>query len=113
MCPSEKESCGRENCPRNHTGSAKSMEPAGVVALVTENDNLSKTGVEIDALVCDGDSSVAAAVRTASKGRIKKVADVRHNLKHIPNVLFPRRNKQITPKAILNYEKIPFQVLIL
>jgi hypothetical protein len=92
--------CEQNGCPKNWSGSAKSMESAAVSALCTQNELLDSAGVKIARLVCDGDSSVAKAIAIASNGEIERLADVRHNLKYIANYLYPRKNRQITAKCI-------------
>lgn len=71
-----------------------------MVEMVANNSQLNDLGVTFERLVCDGDSSVGAGVRDATDGKIIRLKDVTHTLKHLSNELFSAKSKQITVKVI-------------
>jgi len=76
------------------------MEAGAVVEMAVKNKTLSEARVHFEALVCDGDSSVGAALRDASNGQIRRMSDVTHSVKHLGNYLYVRKNNEINVSAI-------------
>lgn len=93
-------SCGDISCSKNWDGSSKSMEAGAVVEIVARNPTFDDLGVEIQYLVCDGDSSVGAGIREATGGKCIRLADVTHTVKHLNNFLYKFKNKELDAKVI-------------
>ena len=94
-------------CVKNHTGSAKSMEPKAAVDLCLNNPDLDAAGVRVTGFVGDKDSSTIAALRRESQHHIQKYLDRNHNIKSVNNALYNLKKGQhpFLTKGIIEYLK--------
>lgn len=94
--------CLRKSCRRNWTGSAKSMEAASAVRMVTESVPLETAQVKIGTLIGDEDSSTAAAIRRAVGGALIQGSDIQHVAKNVKKHLYLSKNlhPKLTPSVI-------------
>ncbi|KAF4532343.1 hypothetical protein B566_EDAN003646, partial [Ephemera danica] len=101
-CQIKGEACNKDTCRRNHTGSAKSMEPAAAIMML-KGESLKEAEVKVEVLVGDADSSTAAAVREEFGDTIKKALDITHAKKNFKNNLYllQRTHKSMSKQAIL------------
>ena len=76
------------DCRLNYVGSAKGMEPKAAIALVSDNDILSKENIELGIIVADNDSSAILSARNSVSYEIIKQADKNHTTKGVSNALY-------------------------
>jgi len=75
-------------CFKDHHGSAKSMELALAVRMITQNQQLLKAQCVVSTLVRDEDSSTINAVRRESEVPVAKWADINHVEKSFTTALY-------------------------
>ena len=94
-------------CNRNHFGSAKSMEPALAVLMITKNAQLADANCVVSTLIGDEDSCTIQAVRRESEVPVEKWADMNHVLKSFSSALYAikvilsLRGKGVTSMTLL------------
>ncbi|KAF4531842.1 hypothetical protein B566_EDAN000868 [Ephemera danica] len=96
------ESCNKETCCKNHSGSAKSMEPAAAL-LMLKSEPLKEADVKVEVLVGDADSSTAAAVRAEFGDSVERALDIQHAKKNFKNNLYllQKVHKNMTKPVIM------------
>jgi hypothetical protein len=96
------EQCNAETCRKNHTCSAKNMERAAAL-LMLKSKPLKEADVSVEVLVCDADSSTAAAVREEFGESVTRALDITHAKKNFKNSLYSlqKSHKALTKQAIL------------
>lgn len=66
------------DCRKNHSGTAKAMEPQGAVDLMVNNQEWKDAGVHLDVLIGDEDASTFARVQQQTSHEVKKWIDINH-----------------------------------
>lgn len=75
-------------------GSAKAMEPAGAVDLMTDkNPLLKKNDIKVSCMIGDDDSSTIHAVRKNCPQKVSKWSDLNHGKKGLANALYSLKPK--------------------
>lgn len=99
-------------CHVNHVGSAKSMQAAGAVKLVTESRVLKEKQVEIGVLVGDNDSCCEASIREKGGCEFIKQSDMNHTTKGVGKQLYEMKknlsldpNKELTNDVICHIQR--------
>ena len=97
-------------CRKNHTGSAKSMEPDMVVEMV---QNAKDQGINIGTIVGDDDTTTIARVRSKVNPKIKKRSDKNHTKKLLGNTLRNLQKEHSSlSKSVVNYLKTNFSYMV-
>lgn len=86
-------------CCRNHSGSAKSMEPAMAVKIITKNPNLDNADVVIGTLVGDEDAATIHNVRRESEIPVEKWSDLNHIKKSFNSALYDLKVSTLCPQC--------------
>jgi len=76
------------NCPKNHFGSAKSMEPAIAVRIITQNKQLQDAKVRISTFIGDEDATTIHEIRRNSEIPVEKWSDLNHVEKSFSSALY-------------------------
>lgn len=66
------------DCRKNHSGTAKAMEPEGAVDLMVRNKSWKEAGVHLEVLIGDEDASTFARVQQQTTHEVKKWVDLNH-----------------------------------
>lgn len=92
---------GDHDCRQNHSGSAKSMEPALAVELITRNTQLDEANVVVGTLIGDDDSCSIQAVRRESIIAVEKWSDLNHVRKGFSGSLYGLKVPEKTRVALV------------
>lgn len=94
------------NCQGVHNGTAKSMESAAAVDLMSDkNSALTKANVKISVFIGDGDDSGICQVRAHCDHPVDKWFDPNHAVKSLNNFLFKLKPKHKFDNSVIEYLK--------
>ena len=104
--------CERGHDPMTHDcggvyqGTAKSMESASAVDLLSDkNLRLKEANVQVDYFIGDGDNSGIAQVRANTSHTVAKLLDRNHTVKSLNNLLFKLKAKYKFHNSVIDYLK--------
>lgn len=94
------------SCQGVYNGTAKSMESAAAVELMSDkNSSFAKANVKLSVFIGDGDNSGISQIRANSSHNISKWLDPNHTEKSLNNFLFEIKPKHKFDKSVIDYLK--------
>ncbi|XP_034943054.1 uncharacterized protein [Chelonus insularis] len=114
VCTTECRLCARgvsrdqHDCRVNHSGSAKSMEPAMAERMLIENLDFQVEGVKTTIFIGDDDSSTIGCLRRKSNHPFTKLCDKNHAITKVTSALYGLK----LPTMVIDYLKYLFKCAI-
>ncbi|XP_076086877.1 uncharacterized protein LOC143057454 [Mytilus galloprovincialis] len=99
------------DCPRNWDKSAKAMEADTAARLLKILEET--TGLQVDTLIMDDDSSTISKVKQALGHDVEKWSDINHSTKSVSNALYTLQKKhKVFSKDVIGYFKRCFSYAV-